>query len=233
MERRGAKLEAEEVRMTEVNANHKQMRVKLEGDKVSLGVKQVVPEKHTTCQADNGRMEEANATVTPGMSASEHGKGDVEKMIELLNANVKSGIAYSDFKIFDKDLVKVGRRFSVPPRLAPIAHKIEEHHGDIAKPSSQSDCAANPSFILLCAAIQEMDDLKLHQINETKILLWRDAINSALNLRFEVGFTVNQLKRIARAYFDLKATQGKMELPSESEAHYFRGKPLSAGLFDH
>ncbi|KAK8994836.1 hypothetical protein V6N11_045905 [Hibiscus sabdariffa] len=128
-------------------------------------------------------------------------------MSNINHPNVKSGIAYSDFKILEKDLgkdlIKVGR-FSVPPGLVPIARKIDERHGDIAKPSSQSDCAANPSFILF-----------------------------ALNLRFEVGFAIDQLKRIARAYFDLKAIQGKVKLPSESEANYFWGKPLSVGLFDH
>ncbi|KAK8651009.1 hypothetical protein V6N13_140627 [Hibiscus sabdariffa] len=75
-------------------------------------------------------------------------------MSNINHPNVKSGIAYSDFKILEKDLgkdlIKVGR-FSVPPGLVPIARKIDERHGDIAKPSSQSDCAANPSFILLCA----------------------------------------------------------------------------------
>ncbi|KAK8507885.1 hypothetical protein V6N12_074449 [Hibiscus sabdariffa] len=135
-------------------------------------------------------------------------------MSNINHPNVKSGIAYSDFKILEKDLgkdlIKVGR-FSVPPGLVPIARKIDERHGDIAKPSSQSDCAANPSFILLCAQSKRC----------------------ALNLRFEVGFAIDQLKRIARAYFDLKAIQGKVKLPSESEANYFWGKPLSVGLFDH
>ncbi|KAK8546529.1 hypothetical protein V6N12_027309 [Hibiscus sabdariffa] len=216
-----AKLEGDKVRMIEANSNHEEKKANLEGDKVRI----TGEEQHTT------RKVEETATVIQGISASEHGKGDVEKMNEFLNVNAKSEIAYSDFKIFEKDLIKVGR-FSVPSGLVPIARKIGERYGDIASPSSQSDCAANPSFILLCAAIQEMVDSKLDQINDTKILLWRDAINSALNLRFEVGFAIDQLKRIARAYFDLKAIQGKKDLPSESEADYFRGKPLSTGLFD-
>ncbi|KAK8651005.1 hypothetical protein V6N13_140623 [Hibiscus sabdariffa] len=218
MERSGAKLEGDKVRMTEADSNHKEKKANLEGDNVRRIGEEGVAEQHTT------RKAEETATTT----------GDVEKMNELLNANAKTEIAYSQyFKIFEKDLIKVGR-FSVPPGLVPIARKIGDRYGDIAKPSSQSDCATNPSFILLCAAIQEMVDSKLDQINETKILLWRDAINSALNLRFEVGFAIDQLKRIARAYFDLKAMQGKMELPQDcsSEAHYFWGKPLSTGLFD-
>ncbi|TYI70100.1 hypothetical protein E1A91_D08G198100v1 [Gossypium mustelinum] len=128
--------------------------------------------------------------------------------MEQLNANVKSEVDYSHFEILEKglgkDLIMVGR-FNVPLRLAPIADRIYDIYGDITACSTQSDCAAKPSYILFGAAIKEMDDLKLDQVNETKILLWRDAINNAHNLQFGVGFAIEHLKRIARAYIGFKA----------------------------
>ncbi|KAG8486588.1 hypothetical protein CXB51_019942 [Gossypium anomalum] len=174
----------------------------------------------------------------------------VESFMEQLKAKVKSEVDYSDFQILEeelgKDLKMVGR-FNVPLRLEPIAKRIKDGFGDITSHSSQSDCAAKPTYLLFCAAIKEMDDLKLDQVNKTKLLLWRDAINNAFNLQFNVDFAIKHLFKIARAYFGFKVMEGKsgeemlklknvdgnMEVPEDClrEAEYFSGKPLSTGLF--
>ncbi|TYJ23237.1 hypothetical protein E1A91_A08G177500v1 [Gossypium mustelinum] len=166
--------------------------------------------------------------------------------MEQVNANVKSEVDYSHFEILEKGLgkdLKTVRRFRVPLRLALIAHRIYDIYGDITASSTQSDCAAKPSYILFCAAIKEMDDLKLDQVNETKILLWRDAINNAHNLQFGVDFAIKHLKRIARAYIGFKAMKRKSNTKDTlnnkdgfmedcfREAKYFLGKPLSICLF--
>ncbi|XP_022737989.1 uncharacterized protein LOC111290786 [Durio zibethinus] len=172
-------------------------------------------------EAEFRRMREENAkretllealSRDKGISASKVKSGVelVESFLEQLDANVKSQVDYSDFKILEKDLRKDLRmvgRFNVPLSLAPISERIYDTYGDITSESSQSDCAAMPSYFLFCAAIQEMDDLKLEQVNKTKMLLWRDAINSALNVQFKVDFAKKQLKKIARAYFGLKAME--------------------------
>ncbi|MBA0786982.1 hypothetical protein Gotri_027920 [Gossypium trilobum] len=201
-------VEAENITMAEENANHKEKeatprRMSEEYRKPN------VTEQHKKLKAE---LEEENATVFEGISsASEQGKV-VEKFMEQLNANFKSEVDYSHFEILEKglgkDLIMVGR-FNVPLRLAPIAHRIYDIYGNITANSTQSDCAAKPSYILFCAAIKEMDDLKLDQVNETKILLWRDAINNAHNLQFGVGFAIKHLKRIARAYIGFKAMKRK------------------------
>ncbi|XP_052490833.1 uncharacterized protein LOC128043064 [Gossypium raimondii] len=142
----------------------------------------------------------------------------VESFMEQLKAKVKSEVDYSDFQILEEDLRK---------DLRMAVHKV-------------------PTYLLFCAAIKEMDDLKLDLVNETKLLLWRDAINNALNLRFNADFAIKHLFKIARAYFDFKVMEGKsdeemlklnnvdgnMEVPEDClrEAEYFSGKPLSIGL---
>ncbi|OMO93089.1 hypothetical protein COLO4_17130 [Corchorus olitorius] len=136
--------------------------------------------------------------------ADEH----VENFIKLLDANVRSQVEYSDFKGLEEELARV-RYNEIPFSLVSISNKIKMNYGDVTKDSSQSDYAALPSYVLLGAAVKEMDDLKLEQVDEDKIVLWRDAINSALNVQFKVDFFKEHLKRIARAYFGLKANDGK------------------------
>ncbi|KAH1106508.1 hypothetical protein J1N35_010276 [Gossypium stocksii] len=247
-------------RMTEENPNHKEKKEKLEAEqrrrmreeyeKLTLTEQ---PKKQMKAAKSNTRntiiMEGGGANIS---SASKHGKVDdecVESFMKQLQAKVKSEVDYSDFPILEedlgKDLTMVGR-FSVPLRLAPIAKRINDGFGDITSGSLQSDCAAKPTYLLFCAAIKEMDDLKLDQVNETKLLLWRDAINNALSLQFGVDFAFNHLVKIARAYFGFKVMEGKsgeemlklknvdgnMEVPEDClrEAEYFSGKPLSTGL---
>ncbi|PPD89087.1 hypothetical protein GOBAR_DD14010 [Gossypium barbadense] len=234
-------------RMTEKNPNHKEKKPKLaaeqrrrmreEHEKLTVTEQ---PKKQMKAANSNTKntiiMEEGDASIS---SASKHGKVDdecVESFMEQLKAKVKSEVHYSDFQILEEDLGKDLRmvgRFSVPLRLAIIANRIKDGFGDITSRSSQT-------------AIKEMDDLKLDQVNETKLLLWRDAINNALNLQFNVDFAIKHLFKIARAYFGFKVMEGKsgeemlklknvdgnMEVPEAClrEAEYFCGKPLSTGL---
>ncbi|KAA3469186.1 Late embryogenesis abundant protein, LEA-14 [Gossypium australe] len=252
---------ADNSRVTEENPNHKEKKAKLEAEQRRRRMREEYeklalteqPKKQMKAAKSNTKntiiMEEGDANIA---SASKHGKVEdvcVESFMEQLKAKVKSEVDYSHFPILEEDLGKdletVGR-FSVPLRLAPIANRIKDGFGDITSSSSQSDCAAKPTYLLFCAAIKEMDDLKLDQVNETKLLLWRDAINNALNLQFNVDFAIKHLFKIAHAYFGfkvmegksgeemlkLKNVDGKMEVPEDClrEAEYFSGKPLSTGL---
>ncbi|XVF13533.1 hypothetical protein REPUB_Repub08aG0216000 [Reevesia pubescens] len=190
----------------------------------------------------------ANANVKSEVDISTFKHPEI--FLEKLDANVKSQVDYSDFKFLEKDLgndLRMVGEFNFPSSLAPILERITETFGDITSDSLQSDCGAMPSYVMFCAAIKEMDDLKLEQVDETKIFLWRDAINSALNVQFKVDFAIEHLKKIARAYFGFKAmeeksneelkmidgTVRKIEVPEDylREAKYFWGKPLSTGLF--
>ncbi|TYI70088.1 hypothetical protein E1A91_D08G198200v1 [Gossypium mustelinum] len=241
---------ADNRRMTEANLNHKEKKAKSDAEQRRRIREEY--EKLTVTEQPKKQMKAAKSNTNIS-SASKHGKVDaecVESFIEQLKAKVKSGVDYSDFQILEEDLkkdLKTVGNFRVPLRLAPIANRIKDGFDDITSGSSQSDCAAEPTYILFCAAIKEMDDLKLDQVNETKLLLWRDAINNALNLRFNVDFAIKHLFKIARAYFGFKVMEGKsgeemlklknvdgnLEVPEDClrEAEYFSGKPLSTGLF--
>ncbi|OMO79827.1 hypothetical protein CCACVL1_13390 [Corchorus capsularis] len=122
-----------------------------------------------------------------------------------LDANEKSLVEYSDFKGLMEEVGRT-RMGSLPSSLAPIYLCIKNKYGEIETESKQSRCTAMPNRILLCAAIKEMNELRLEDIDEKKMLLWRDAINSALNINFKVEFAMKHLKKIARAYFGLKAS---------------------------
>ncbi|XVF10975.1 hypothetical protein REPUB_Repub07fG0229200 [Reevesia pubescens] len=237
------KLEAEHRRFREEEAKLKEMKALLDRISSSKFETDVEPIEYFIEQLDpiaNVKSEVDISTFKPLL----------ESFLGQLDANVKSQVDYSDFKILEEDTGKDFRmvgRFNVPLPLAPISERINDTFGDITSESSQSDCAATPSYVLLCAAIKDMDDFKLEQVTKAKILLWRDAINSAFNVQFKVGFAKKHLKRIARAYFGFKAmeeksneklknidgTVRKIEVPEDCirEAIYFRGKPLSTGLF--
>ncbi|XVE58079.1 hypothetical protein DITRI_Ditri04bG0141700 [Diplodiscus trichospermus] len=108
----------------------------------------------------------------------------VEDFIKKLDVKEKSNVDFSDFEGL-KEEIKTSGINDLPPSLAPFDARINDIFGDIAAYSTQSNCSAMPSRILFYAAIKEMHNLQLVQIDERKILLWRDAINSALNINFK------------------------------------------------
>ncbi|XVE60455.1 hypothetical protein DITRI_Ditri05aG0129900 [Diplodiscus trichospermus] len=145
-------------------------------------------------------------TQLPGSSqfAIQYSDELVEDFIKKLYVREKSNVSFSDFEGL-RDEIEMSGINSLPPSLAPIDTSIKEIYGDFAADGTQSSCTAMPSHIVFCAAIKEMQNLSLQQIDERKILLWRDAINSVLNINFKVEFAIEHLKQIARAYFGLKA----------------------------
>ncbi|XP_021297498.1 uncharacterized protein LOC110426581 [Herrania umbratica] len=139
----------------------------------------------------------------------------VHDFAKKLDAKYKSQVDFSDFSALMEGVVKSGT-VTLPPSLALIDKKIEKKYGEIAAKNKQSSCTAMPGRILLCAAIKEMDELQLESIDQNKMLLWGDAINSALNINFKVDFAIEHLKKIGHAYFGFKA-RNDQELRSLEE----------------
>ncbi|KAK6263310.1 hypothetical protein QUC31_009126 [Theobroma cacao] len=160
-----------------------------------------------------------NAHITQGPRSSQGVRMYTDELVHdftrKLDGKDKSQVDFSDFSGLMEEVVKSGT-VTLPLSLALIDKKIEKKYGEIAAESKQSSCTAMPSRILLCAAIKEMDELQLESIDEKKMLLWRDAINSALNINFKVNFAIEHLKKIGRAYFGLKA-RNDQELRSIEE----------------
>lgn len=146
-------------------------------------------------------------------STTQHADEPVEDFIKKLDVKEKSNVGFSDFDGLVEEMASSGIINSLPPSLAPIDTKMKAIFGEIDADTTQSSCTAMPSRILFCAAIKEMNNLQLEQIDKTKILLWRNAINCALNINFRVEFAIRHLKKIARAYYGLKAQREQVNDP--------------------
>ncbi|MBA0566861.1 hypothetical protein Golob_011635 [Gossypium lobatum] len=63
----------------------------------------------------------------------------------------------------------------------------------------------NPStietiYIMFCAFVKEMTNLRHEQVTEGLMLKWRDAIKNVLRINFKVDFAMEHLKKISFAY---------------------------------
>ncbi|PPD96362.1 hypothetical protein GOBAR_DD06622 [Gossypium barbadense] len=92
-------------------------------------------------------------------------------------------------------------RYSFPISLVPTVERIMKAYGDVSASSLMSTNITGKIYLLFCATIKEMEDLELHQVTQTKMLKWRDAIKDALRVNFKVEFAMLHLKKVARAYF--------------------------------
>ncbi|OMO77156.1 hypothetical protein CCACVL1_15183, partial [Corchorus capsularis] len=131
---------------------------------------------------------------------------EVENFLKQFDSNCKRQVNYSDFNGLIEELSKGDVGYNdLPPCLIPTAGMIKNVRGDITKSSKQSKCAANPTYIMFCAALKEMHELSLKDLDETRLKVWGEAINNALNIDFDAGFAKEHLRKIVHAYFGLKA----------------------------
>ncbi|OMO59985.1 hypothetical protein CCACVL1_24487 [Corchorus capsularis] len=189
-------------------------------------------------------------------TASCHAEMAKTKFLMKLDEEVVSNVDSSDFTGLGGERRKVGR-YSFPLSLIPTVERIRHVYGDISAPCLISPSASGEIYVLFCAMIKEMDDLRLEEITENKMLKWRDVIKDALRLKFNVQFAMEHLKKIACAYFgspgrivlqDIDAKISKLEAEvndwkkerakiyeesklSVDAAEKFTGVPVSQGLF--
>lgn len=148
-----------------------------------------------------------------------------QNFMEKLDANEKSAVDFKDFHGLEDELERSGR-LDLPHSLVPVDELLKKYYGDITVESNQIPPVIRTSYILFCSVIKEMGQLQLEQLDLSKMILWRDAINSGLSIGFKASFAIQHLKGIARAYF------AEMQM-----CHYdlhgfqFQGKPLTSGLF--
>ncbi|KAK8318445.1 hypothetical protein V6Z11_A13G172700 [Gossypium hirsutum] len=102
----------------------------------------------------------------------------IAEFLLKIDEDVASNVDFSDFMICFNGEQKTIGRYSFPISLVPTVERIMNTY-----------------------AIKEMEDLELHQVTETKMLKWRDAIKDALRVNFKVEFAMSHLKKIAQAYF--------------------------------
>ncbi|KAK5772631.1 uncharacterized protein LOC108461846 [Gossypium arboreum] len=125
----------------------------------------------------------------------------IAKFLLKIDEDVASNVDFSDFMICFNGEQKTIGRYSFPISLVPTVERIMNTYGDVSASSPMNTNITGKIYLLFSAAIKEMEDLELHQVTETKMLKWRDAIKDALRVNFKVEFAMSHLKKIARAYF--------------------------------
>ncbi|KAH1032733.1 hypothetical protein J1N35_044907 [Gossypium stocksii] len=124
----------------------------------------------------------------------------IAEFLLKIDEDVASNVDFSDFMIcFNGERKTIGR-YSFPISLVPTVERIMNAYGDVSASSPMNMNITGKIYLLFCATIKEMEDLELHQVTQTKMLKWRDAIKDALRVNFKVEFAMSHLKKIARAY---------------------------------
>ncbi|KAG8472345.1 hypothetical protein CXB51_035298 [Gossypium anomalum] len=155
---------------------------------------------------------EGNAEELDGLELDDLRDDDPEKSLIIqpntiaefllkIDEDVASNVDFSDFMICFNGEQKTIGRYSFPISLVPTVERIMNAYGDVSASSPMNNNITGKIYQLFCATIKEMEDLELHQVTETKMLKWRDAIKDALRVNFKVEFAMSHLKKIARAYF--------------------------------
>ncbi|XP_022749321.1 uncharacterized protein LOC111298868 [Durio zibethinus] len=177
-------------------------------------------------------------------------KSTMSDFLKKIDDDVASSIDFPDFMVcFGGEHKKIGR-YSFPSSLVSTVERITKVYGDVSAACLMNSSVTEKIYLFFCATIKEMEDLKLQQVTEEKLLKWRDAIKDALRINFKVDFAMHHLKRIARAYFgfigsqELQSMDDKLDaLKKERVETYqdfkdyiayakdFYGKSVSTGLF--
>ncbi|KAH1120827.1 hypothetical protein J1N35_003987 [Gossypium stocksii] len=123
----------------------------------------------------------------------------ISDLLTKIEADEESKGKFSDFDGLDGDHIKHGK-YSFPLTLIPTLKTIIDACGDISATSKMNPSITEMVYIMFCASVKEMNDLRLEEITEDRILKWRDAIKDALRISFKVDFAMEHLKKIACAY---------------------------------
>ncbi|XP_038997842.1 uncharacterized protein LOC120122870 [Hibiscus syriacus] len=193
-----------------------------------------------------------NEVTIPKNSLNVHQNlNTMAKFLMKIEEDVASNVDFPDFMICFNGEQKTIGAYSFPLSLVPTVERIIKVHGDVSASSSvKNSNITGKIFLFFCATIREMEDLKLHEVTEKKMLTWRDAIKDALRINFKVEFAMSHLKKIARAYFGgigaqvLQTIDDKLDALHKERAEAFKGfedcltnvmdfhgQPVSTGLF--
>ncbi|KAH1066971.1 hypothetical protein J1N35_031958 [Gossypium stocksii] len=153
------------------------------------------------------------STVSETAPTMQYSDGLVDRLIaEITDENIPSDLDTSSFG----DLLGGGResvgKYEIPSSLVSTARRGLEDHGDITKKCKLSPLIVNTIFVLFCAAIKEMDDVFLEDVNEGIIWKLRHPIMDARRSEFDTEFAMKRLTTRVHGYFGLKARQDRHNL---------------------
>ncbi|XP_017604739.1 uncharacterized protein LOC108451576 [Gossypium arboreum] len=105
-----------------------------------------------------------------------------------INIDEESKVKLSGFNGLYRESATIGK-YRFPLSLHPTLTLIINVYGDVAATSKMNPNSAEKIYVMFCALIKEMHDLRLEQITECRILKWRDAVKDALRMNFKVDFS--------------------------------------------
>ncbi|XVF19833.1 hypothetical protein REPUB_Repub11eG0144700 [Reevesia pubescens] len=127
----------------------------------------------------------------------------VTEFITKLDENVMGGKCLSGFNDLHAECQIVGEH-TFPQSLVYVNDNFNDLSDVIGNCGLSTNFFEN-SFDSFSAAINEMGNLSLEQVDEEIILKWRDQIKDAMLIDYRLKFAMDHLKKIAYAYFGLKA----------------------------
>ncbi|MFQ6661549.1 hypothetical protein Gotur_029671 [Gossypium turneri] len=135
-------------------------------------------------------------------------EGVQSKFCDLENQIYDKGdyrVGCKDFPGLEQELKKTSWG-KIPDYLESIAIQIEKDRG------KTTDIFHLPTQVLLCAAIKEMKDFSVGDLDLSSLKKWSATLNYAKKYGFQVGFADNLLKKNLLAYFAIqclpKSTRG-------------------------
>ncbi|KAG8479855.1 hypothetical protein CXB51_029464 [Gossypium anomalum] len=102
-------------------------------------------------------------------------------------------VGQESFPGLQEELQKIGWE-EVPSSLQSIANRIDKDRGIV------TDFTYKPTQILVCAAIQEMENFPVEKLDFDTLKKWGATLNKAKELGFQVGFADDLLKKNFFAY---------------------------------
>ncbi|KAG8479860.1 hypothetical protein CXB51_029509 [Gossypium anomalum] len=107
--------------------------------------------------------------------------------------NDNNKVDVTDFHGLEQALNNIG--YKTPDYLKPIATRIENVRG------KATDFCHYGIQVLVCAAIKEMEEVSIKELNWDTLKKWAATLNKAKGLDFEVGFANNLLQKNLYSYF--------------------------------
>lgn len=101
----------------------------------------------------------------------------------------------TDFHGLEQALNNIGSCYETPDYLKPIATRIQNVRG------TDTDFCYHNIQVLVCAAIKEMEEVSIKELNRHTLKKWAATLNQAKGLDFEVGFANNLLQKNLCSYF--------------------------------
>ncbi|XP_017605585.1 uncharacterized protein LOC108452321 [Gossypium arboreum] len=152
-------------------------------------------------------------TVSGTAPNMQYNDEDVDRLIaRITDENIPSDLATNSVG----DLLGGARervnKYEIPSLLVSTAQHIFNDHGDITRKCKLSDLTVQTIFVLFCAAIKEMVDLSLENVNVEIIWKLRHPIMDAKRIEFDAEFAMKRLITIVHGYFGLKARQDRHKL---------------------